>query len=338
MVLVLRSNSHEMNPLRLVFWTVCAFAFGLFNSTLHAQDLLRISEFAAVNDGPLLDEDGDKSDWIEINNAGTNTVNLDGWYLTDTAGNLTKWRFPATNMPPNGYLVVFASSKDRRTPGAPLHTNFKLSGSGEYLGLVKPDGTTVASQYAPTFPPQVGQVSYGIPLQQTPVTLLSAGAAVRVLIPTDDALGYDWTATSFNDSGWLATQTGVGFETDGQTPFVSTRIADSVAEYSGAQGVNNWFYGYWNKGTDADGIYTDAEFVPFPNVAGSFSESNFWNGASWSWFNGNPPFTQLTAEGGSPSANNGTPGVPDHAAIRRYVSEVSGPVTISGRLTHTSGA
>ena len=116
-----------MNPLRLVFWIVCALAFGLLNSTLHAQDLLRISEFAAVNDGPLLDEDGEKSDWIEINNAGTNSVNLDGWYLTDTAGNLTKWRFPATNMPPNGYLVVFASNKDRRTPGAPLHTNFKLS-------------------------------------------------------------------------------------------------------------------------------------------------------------------------------------------------------------------
>src|SRR3954463_3355552 len=325
-----------MNPPRLVFWTVCALAFGLVASTLHAQDLLRISEFAAVNEGPLLDEDGEKSDWIEINNAGTNTVNLDGWYLTDTAGNLTKWRFPATNMPPNGYLVVFASSKDRRTPGAPLHTNFKLSNSGEYLGLVRPDGTTIASQYAPVFPPQVGHVSYGIPLQQTAVTLLSAGAAARVLIPTDDALGYDWTGTNFNDSGWLGTHTGVGFETDGQTPFVSTRIADSVAEFSGTQGVSNWFYGYWNKGTDSDGIYADGDFVPFPNAAGPFGPGNFWDGAAWSWFNGNPPFTQLTALGGSPSANNGTPGVPDHAAVRRYVSEVNGPVTISGTLAHTN--
>ena len=157
-----------------------------------------------------------------------------------------------------------------------------------------------------------------------------------MLIPTDDALGYDWTGTNFNDSGWLATHTGVGFETDGQTPFVSTRIADSVAEFSGTQGVNNWFYGYWNKGADSDGIYADGEFIAFPNAAGPFSAGNFWDGAAWSWFNGNPPFTQLTAEGGSPSANDGTPGAPDHAAIRRYVSEVNGPVTISGRLIHTN--
>ena len=100
--------------------------------------------------------------------------------------------------------------------------------------------------------------------------------------------------------------------------------------------MSNWFYGYWNKGTDSDGIYADGEFVPFPNVAGPFGPGNFWDGAAWSWFNGNPPFTQLTAEGGSPSANDGTPGLADHAAVRRYVSEVNGPVTILGRLIHTN--
>ncbi|MEO5960941.1 MAG: CotH kinase family protein, partial [Opitutaceae bacterium] len=62
---------------------------------------------------------------------------------------------------PNGYLVVFASNKNRRDPSAPLHTNFALSASGEYLGLIKPDGTTVASEYAPSFPPQSEDVSYG---------------------------------------------------------------------------------------------------------------------------------------------------------------------------------
>ena len=49
-------------------------------------------------------------------------VNLDGWSLTDTAGNLTKWRFPATNLATGASLVVFASGKDRRVPGATLHT------------------------------------------------------------------------------------------------------------------------------------------------------------------------------------------------------------------------
>lgn len=325
-----------MKPARLLSWIVCVVAFGFITDPLNAQDVLRISEFAAVNEGPLLDEDGDKSDWIEIHNAGTNTVNLENWFLTDAAGNLSKWRFPATNLPPNGYLIVFASNKNRRTPGAPLHTNFKLDNGGEYLALVKPDGTDVVSAYAPAYPPQVGYVSFGVPMQQTSVTLLAAGAAARALVPTDDSLGLDWTATDFNDANWLAAFTGLGFESDGQVPFVSSRIADSVAEFAGAQGVSNWFYGYWDKGADADGVYADDEFVPFPNAAGPFGETNFWDGSAWNWFNGQPPFTQLTSEGGRPTANNGTAGQPDHAAVRRYVSEAAGPVTLSGRLIHTN--
>ena len=51
----------------------------------------------------------------------------------------------------------------RRNPGAPLHTNFKLSEEGEYLALVQPDGVTIATQFYPTFPPQFPDVSYGLP-------------------------------------------------------------------------------------------------------------------------------------------------------------------------------
>src|SRR6059036_3679416 len=123
-----------------------------------ADDLL-ITEFMAVNAGPLVDEDGDTSDWIEIHNAGTNTVNLNGWFLTDKSSDLTQWSFPGTNLSPNGYLIVFASGKDRRVPGAPLHTGFQLKSSGEYLGLVRRDGTNIVSYFAPQFPAQVSGVS-----------------------------------------------------------------------------------------------------------------------------------------------------------------------------------
>src|SRR5882672_1030711 len=104
-----------------------------------AQIDLRISEFMAANNGPLADEDGEFSDWIEIHNPGASSVNLGGWYLTDRTSDLTQWRFPGTNLAANGYLIVFASAKDRRVPGPPLHTNFRLSSSGEYLALVRPD-------------------------------------------------------------------------------------------------------------------------------------------------------------------------------------------------------
>src|SRR5688572_6713492 len=121
---------------------LCAIAVVFFvaASPSPGAESVRITEFMAVNNGPLTDEDGEFSDWIEIHNEGTNVVNLDGWRLADKFPSTNPWRFPATNLPPNAYLIVFASDKNRRVPGAPLHTDFKLSGDGEYLALIKPDG------------------------------------------------------------------------------------------------------------------------------------------------------------------------------------------------------
>src|ERR1043166_8814088 len=87
-----------------------------------------ISEFMALNSTTLADQDGQYSDWIELYNSGSDTVNLGGWYLTDNRTNLTHWRVPSTDLYPGNYLVLFASGKDRAVPGAELHTDFKLDG------------------------------------------------------------------------------------------------------------------------------------------------------------------------------------------------------------------
>lgn len=303
---------------------------------LHGEDHVLITEFMALNDGPLLDEDGDPSDWIELHNAGTNIVNLDGWFLTDRSSQLSQWRFPATNLAPNAYLIVFASGKDRRVPGAPLHTAFRLNGNGEFLGLVRPGGTNVASAFTPVYPVQASGVSYGIPVQQTVTALVTSGTPARVVVPWDGSFGTAWAGPIFDDSGWLTLLTGVGFETDGRTPFVPVPLADSAADFSGVQGANNWFYGYWNKGLDADGVYSENEFESFPNDGGPHGPGNFWTGSQWDWFNGNPPDTELTSQGGRPSGDDGQPGRPNHWAIRRYICETNGPITIRATLLHTS--
>ena len=122
---------------------------------------VRLSELVAVNDGELLDEDGDDSDWIEVHNSGSTPADITGWFLTDDPGDLQKWAFPTQVLSPGERIVVFASDKDRATAGSELHTNFKLSSSGEFLGLVRSDGLTVVSAYQ-TFPPQVAGQSYGL--------------------------------------------------------------------------------------------------------------------------------------------------------------------------------
>ncbi|MEO8426231.1 MAG: lamin tail domain-containing protein [Verrucomicrobiota bacterium] len=183
----------------------------LLGVTASAQ--VRITEFMANNTRTLADADGDYSDWIELHNPGTNIVNLENWFLTDAPGERTKWRFPNTNLVANGYLIVFASNKDRRIAGLALHTNFRLSTGGEYLALVRPDGLSVASEYGPPFPPQVADVSYGVPMQAKTADLIAPGANVKLLVPRDDTLGDSWTDSGFDDSTWISSQIASNIQT-----------------------------------------------------------------------------------------------------------------------------
>jgi hypothetical protein len=126
-----------------------------------------ISELVAVGSS-YQDENLTTQDWLEIHNPNGFAIDLAGYYLTDDAANLTKWEFPSTTLAAGAYLVVFASDKNRAVSGLPLHTNFKLGSSGEYLALVKPDGTTVVSQYTPNFPGQIEGYSYGLDSSAAP--------------------------------------------------------------------------------------------------------------------------------------------------------------------------
>ncbi|PYI81548.1 MAG: hypothetical protein DME26_19790 [Verrucomicrobia bacterium] len=301
------------------------FAAGLLAAQADGQVL--ITEFMAANTRTLPDVDGQFSDWIELYNTSAQPVNLEGWFLTDSPANLAQWRFPSTLLAPNGYLVVFASGKNRTEPGAQLHTNFKLSSSGEYLALVKPDGVTVVSEYAPQFPVQVNDVSFGIPVQQTAVKLLAGGAPVRLLVPADGVLGPSWTVTEFDDSLWSSAATGIGFDLD--DPLATEVVADSVADFSGTQGQNNWSYGYYNKTTDRVAGYQTTNFVAFPNEEGPYSPANFWNGTFWDWFNGNPPRDEIGPDLARPNgANSGD----EHWVIRRWQSSFTGTLSIEWKL------
>ncbi|PYK96037.1 MAG: hypothetical protein DME19_21020, partial [Verrucomicrobia bacterium] len=127
----------------------------------------QISEFLADNKGTLKDEDGDASDWIELKNPNPFRLDTSGYYLTGDPTNPFQWPFPAARIPANGFLIVFASGKDRRDPNAELHSNFRLDAKGDYLALVDGAGRTL--QQFPTnypaagrFPAQFKNVSYGI--------------------------------------------------------------------------------------------------------------------------------------------------------------------------------
>ena len=139
------------------------FAGGGWSYTLNPQavpPLVVINEFLAANSGQTYrDEDGASSDWIELYNTGTLAVNLLGWALTDDPTKLDKWLFPNYTLPPSGYLVVFASGKDRTNVIGRLHTNFQLNKGGGYLSLLDAN-VNLASVFV-NYPAQSQDVSYG---------------------------------------------------------------------------------------------------------------------------------------------------------------------------------
>jgi CotH protein/lamin tail-like protein len=248
---------------------------------LLAADVI-LSEFMAVNESTLADEDGDYSDWVELYNAGDQAQSLDGWSLTDDDGDLRKWRIPdGVTMTPGQRLVIFASDKDRADAGGQLHTNFKLSGNGEYLALVDEIGE-LATELDP-FPGQLEDISYGVQTAYGEVlTLIAEGASGRVHVPTsgqDDAV---WMDRTFDDSSWTWGPTAVGYDTGSEyddyietdvetemydvTSSVYLRIPFQVQDASEITSLQLAM-----RYDDGFAAYLNGELVAMPNAASPFS-------------------------------------------------------------------
>lgn len=171
-----------------------------------------ITEFLASNSDGLLDGNGISSDWIEIFNAGDTSVDLNGWYLTDDAADLSKWQFPDVDesiLDPGEYLVVFASGDSIPDPAGNLHTNFRLSAPGEHVALVNP-GLTVVSEFGPAgsdFPEQFADVSYGFQ------GVATSGPGTILYIDSDEEPGGN---TAGLLGGWTPRGAGAG---DGSANF-----------------------------------------------------------------------------------------------------------------------
>ena len=129
-------NSHSSNTLLLAAAVMVAHA--LLTRPLAAQPVF-INEVVSFNDSGLADEDGDHPDWIEIFNGGNQAIYLRGYGLSDDGAKPFKWIVPTRVVSAGGFLVVFASGKDR-TNGVHLHANFSIRAEGEPLFLTQPDG------------------------------------------------------------------------------------------------------------------------------------------------------------------------------------------------------
>ncbi len=76
------------------------------------------------------------SDWIELINLSSHTVDLAGFSLTDEPALPRKWAFPsATILPPNGFVIVECRGQD---PPSAANTGFGLDAAGGSVCLFAP--------------------------------------------------------------------------------------------------------------------------------------------------------------------------------------------------------
>ena len=126
---------------------------------LEAQSLV-INEVLASNSSFDYDDFFQFEDWIEIYNGG-GILNLEGYHLSDDPDTLDKWMFPSTNpglttILPGGHLRIWCDDDEQQGED---HTNFKLSGDGETVFLVEPNGFTIVDSI--TFGLAQTDISYG---------------------------------------------------------------------------------------------------------------------------------------------------------------------------------
>jgi CotH kinase protein/Secretion system C-terminal sorting domain/Chitobiase/beta-hexosaminidase C-terminal domain/Divergent InlB B-repeat domain len=98
--------------MRLLPSIILCITFCLLLNVANSQ--VYINEGSNRNYTAIADENGDYPDWIELYNAGSDTVNLLNYSLTDNISNPAKWTFSNIVMLPGEYRIVFCSGKDRK--------------------------------------------------------------------------------------------------------------------------------------------------------------------------------------------------------------------------------
>ena len=102
---------------------------------------LVINEIMAANFSSVSDQSGEFDDWVELYNGGNNTINLNGFYLSDNENDLTKWSFPNVSIQPNDYLIIWCDTAGTSQSG--LHTTYRLSADQEEVYLSDPSGVVI---------------------------------------------------------------------------------------------------------------------------------------------------------------------------------------------------
>jgi hypothetical protein len=136
------------------------------------KNKLFINEFMADNTRTIKDEAGIFEDWIELYNGTNSAIFLGDKYLSDDFLTPNKWKMPTDSLAARSWRLFWL---DNDVLEGIKHASFKLSASGEKLGIF----STYTEGYAP-----IDTISFG---QQTPdisMGRLPDGVGAFRILPT----------------------------------------------------------------------------------------------------------------------------------------------------------
>ena len=120
---------------------------------------LYISKILAMNETTLKDNNGEYSDYIELYNGYSFSINLEGYHLSDSEYDTDKWTFPNITIEPKEKLIIYATGNNNCDIAKKIcHTNFKLSSKGEVITLSDSHGNIINKF---SYPMQYKDIAYG---------------------------------------------------------------------------------------------------------------------------------------------------------------------------------
>lgn len=130
------STTYAINVLTLILGTALIFLAGIKIIAGQQSGPVKINEVSNCNVNIIKDSHLNYTDYIELYNLSSESISLDGWYLSDDQKNLKKWRLSDLTVDSGGFLILFANGNDESTDDIP----FKINSEGESLFLTDSSG------------------------------------------------------------------------------------------------------------------------------------------------------------------------------------------------------
>ncbi len=127
-------------------------------SNIYREPNVSLNELMVTNRITLSDETGEYDPWIELYNPSCHTINLEGLYMSDSASDRKRWKFPFVEVRAGEFAIVWA---DNEIDEGKLHTPFRLTPDGGSVLLFDTDENGNKLLDALHFEEQTEEVSLG---------------------------------------------------------------------------------------------------------------------------------------------------------------------------------